>query len=504
MARQSGSGGGMMFIIVLLICLCLSSSAGVGGYFYTTGKKEEEIIEAVGVNFEAKYQEAVRALEAEKQANLQVEVAKTDLEKAQEQLAIAKLEFEGFEFEDDESRQRARTKVFEAEKAAEEAISRLDEAETYAEKAAVERDMAEQNADSALDVAVTNATAAVTKAEGEASARLIAANARLEEAKLDAQTTIEAAEAYAADVLKRGEADRKKIIDDANARLAAATSDAETAAIQREIDKANRDWAKEKEDILADLDTQIETANEDLSEAQAAVETANTELAAAQSAKQEAEAGTEAALLATAGVHADAAKSIGYEHNWSGAEISMDANNPNVGGAFNDKLTSMKIGTNRWVRIFQHDQYSGTNRTFFEGMRGADPMNDQMTSFTTGEGSHPGDTLVNGNAVTCIANDVGKGQGSAVYRADGQTRVLRHYPNSGIAGSWDPYWSSKRVYIDCSGFTLGADMPRKPSTSSGGYSSGTCQSKLQGPQGDDSCRFRSASECENKGTCELV
>lgn len=307
MARQSGSGGGMMFIIVLLICLCLSSSAGVGGYFYTTGKKEEEIIEATGENFELKYQEAVRALEAEKQANLQVEVAKTDLEKAQEQLAIAKLEFEGFEFEDDESRQRARTKVFEAEKAAEEAISRLDEAETYAEKAAVERDTAEQNADSALDVAVTNATAAVTKAEGEASARLIAANARLEEAKLDAQTTIEAAEAYAADVLKRGEADRKKIIDDANARLAAATSDAETAAIQREIDKADRDWAKEKEGILADLDTQIETVKEDLSEAQAAVSTANTELAAAQSAKQEAEAGTEAALLATAAARDEAA-----------------------------------------------------------------------------------------------------------------------------------------------------------------------------------------------------
>ena len=114
MARQGGSGGGMMFIIVLLICLCLSSSAGVGGYFYTTGKKEEEIIEATGENFELKYQEAIRALEAEKQANLQVEVAKPDLEKAQEQLAIAKLEFAGFDFEDDESRQRARTKVFEA------------------------------------------------------------------------------------------------------------------------------------------------------------------------------------------------------------------------------------------------------------------------------------------------------------------------------------------------------------------------------------------------------
>ena len=527
----------MMFIIVLLICLCLSSSAGAGGYFYTTGKKDEEIIDATGENFELKYQEAVRALEAEKQAKLQVDVAKTDLEKAQERLAIAKLEFEGFEFEDDESRQRARTKVFEAEKAAEEAISRLDEAETYAEKAAIERDVAEKNADSALEVAITNATAAVTKAEGEASARLIAANARLDEAKLDAAAVIEAAEAYAADVLARGEADRKKIIDDANARLAAATSDAETAEIQREIDKADRDWAKEKEGILADLDSKIETANEDLAEAQEAVSTANEDLTEAQAARDEAVAATEAALLATAdardeadairagaesdadairagaesdaagilaGAEADAAKSIGYEHNWSGAEISMDANNPNVGGAFNDRLTSMKIGTNRWVRIFKNDQYRGTNRTFFTGLTGVDPMNDEMTSFTTGEGSHPADTLVNGNAVRCIANDVGKGLNGAVYRADGQTRVLRHYPNAGIADSWDPTWRDKNIQIDCAGFTLGADMPRKPSTSSGGYSSGNCVSKVKGRQADDSCRFRSASGCENKGTCELV
>ena len=306
-----------MFTVVLLLCLCLSSSAGVGGYFYTTGKKEEEIVEATGENFELKYQEAVRALEAEKQANLQVEVAKTDLEKAQERLAIAKLEFEGFEFEDDEARQRARTKVFEAEKAAEEAISRLDEAETYAEKAAVERDVAEKNADSALNVAITNANAAVVKAEGEASARLIAANARLEEAKSDAETAITAAQAYADDVLLRGEADRKKIIDDANARLAAATSDAEEAEIRREIDKADRDWAEEKEGILADLDDQIETANDTLSVVQGEVSTAQTELAAAQAAREEAEDGTEAALLATA--EADAARDAAAAAETDGA-----------------------------------------------------------------------------------------------------------------------------------------------------------------------------------------
>jgi hypothetical protein len=486
MARQSGSGGGMMFIVILLLCLCSSSSAGVGGYFYTTGKNEEEIVEATGENFELKYQEAVRALEAEKQANLQVEVAKTDLEKAQEQLAIAKLEFEGFEFEDEESRQRARTKVFEAEKAAEEAISRLDEAETYAEKAAVERDVAEKNADSALEVAITNASAAVTKAEGEASARLIAANARLEEAKLDAAAVIEAAQAYADDVLMRGEADRKKIIDDANARLAAATSDAETAAIEREIDKANRDWAKEKEGILADLDSQIETANEDLSEAQAAVSTANTELAAAQSARQEAEAGTEAALLATA--EADAARNAaaaaetdgkcfrqcpsgisgmscrafnalgsvyptktscdnagslylwkttaqieedrvardaardaanaaaqaaaadaaaaaqaeadrlagmvkGYwDPNQGGSRLEMSSDNPNVGGTWNDKMSSIDVPLGHWVQVFEHDQYRGRNKVYGYGKHNfKSAVNDDVTSYKVGTGNAPTD-----------------------------------------------------------------------------------------------------------------
>ena len=468
-----------MFIVILLLCLCSSSSAGVGGYFYTTGKKEEEIVEATGENFELKYQEAVRALEAEKQANLRVEVAKTDLEKAQEQLAIAKLEFEGFEFEDEESRQRARTKVFEAEKAAEEAISRLDEAETYAEKAAVERDVAEKNADSALEVAITNANAEVTKAEGEAAARLIAANARLEEAKSDAAAVIEAAQAYADDVLARGEADRKKIIDDANARLAAATSDAETAAIEREIDKANRDWAEEKEGILADLDTQIATANEDLSDAQAAVSTANTELVAAQAARDEAVAGTEAALLATAeaeaardaaaaaetdgkcfrqctsgimGITCRATNALGsvyptktacdnagslylwktsaqieeervareaaadaaqaaadaaaqaeadrlagmvkgyWDPNQGGALLEMSSDSSNIGGTWNDKMSSIDVPFGHWVQLFEDDQYRGKNKVYGYGKHNFNnAVNDEVTSYKVGTGTPPTD-----------------------------------------------------------------------------------------------------------------
>ena len=166
--------------------------------------------------------------------------------------------------------------------------------------------------------------------------------------------------------------------------------------------------------------------------------------------------------LVRAAAAAEAAKSIGYEHNYTGAQISMDASNPNVGGAFNDRLSTMKVGTGKWVRIFKNDQYAGANRTFFAGKTGVNPMNDQMTSFQAGTGTHPADTLVNGNAVKCLVNDVGKGQGRAVYRADGQTRVLRHYPNKGIAGSWDGNWSSKFIEIDCQGFSLGADMPRNP------------------------------------------
>jgi len=167
-----------------------------------------------------------------------------------------------------------------------------------------------------------------------------------------------------------------------------------------------------------------------------------------------------AADAATAAAAALAAQSIGYQHGiGSGTSISMDTSNPWVGGAFNDQLSAIKVGTGKWVRIFKHDQYVGANRTFFTGDTGVDPMNDEMTSFEAGIGTHPADTLVNGNAVKCLANDVGKGQGSAVYRSDGQTRVLRHYPNSGIAGSWDANWNRKFIEIDCAGFSLGADMP---------------------------------------------
>jgi hypothetical protein len=65
-----------------------------------------------------------------------------------------------------------------------------------------------------------------------------------------------------------------------------------------------------------------------------------------------------------------------------------------------------------------------------------------------------------GNAVTCSANDP-VGATGAVYRVDGATNVLRHYPNPDIAASWDPNWASAEP-IDCIGFVKGDDMPKNP------------------------------------------
>jgi len=549
MARQGGSGGGMMFIIILLICSCLSSSAGAGGYFYTTGQKGEEIVEATGENFELKYQEAVRALEAEKQANAQVEVAKTELEEAQEMLEIAKLEFESFEYEDEESRQRARTKVFEAEKAAEEAISRLDEAETYAEKAAVERDVAEKNADSALEVAITNANAEVTKAEGEAAARVARAEGRLAEAKLDAAATIEAAQAYADDVLLRGEADRKKIIDDANARLAVATSDAETAAIEREIDKANRDWAKEKEGILADLDSQIETANEDLSEAQAAVSTANSELATAQAARDDAVAGTEAALLATAEATAALAATAaaetdgacirncgqydftckrkplgssmrtktvcdaaGRDYKWkTTAQLEEErAAKAAADAAFVAKpsMTTGNGGPHDGGPVWQsHDIggrfHSPAGLVWLGGNQSGDQPWNQSYKFRCERGGNASGFTPNYGPVNfrryhkpkIQVSDQGKtpcnsGDKLEVWDANTNNNITSLMKNfSGTAaynGTDNSFWDPRDI-----GITTPAPT-------------GTCQSKVGGLSGDFECRNLSGWDCANRSTCKLV
>ncbi len=62
-----------------------------------------------------------------------------------------------------------------------------------------------------------------------------------------------------------------------------------------------------------------------------------------------------------------------------------------------------------------------------------------------------------GTPIQCNANDVGSGVNAAVYRYMGGTE-LRHYPNSPIATSWDPDWSTTFKTIDCEGLTEGEKM----------------------------------------------
>ena len=50
----------------------------------------------------------------------------------------------------------------------------------------------------------------------------------------------------------------------------------------------------------------------------------------------------------------------------------------------------------------------------------------------------------------------------AVYRYDSD-KVIRFYPSSAIASSWDPNWASASSRkINCTGFTLGDNMGPKP------------------------------------------
>ena len=66
-----------------------------------------------------------------------------------------------------------------------------------------------------------------------------------------------------------------------------------------------------------------------------------------------------------------------------------------------------------------------------------------------------------GEPVQCNANDVGSGVNAAVYRVEANN-VLRHYPNPGIASSWDPDWGTTFKRIDCVGLKQGSPMAMKP------------------------------------------
>jgi len=310
-----------MMMMLLVVCLCSSISAGGAGYYFTTqGKEGNGTQEVVVDEFKAKYQEAMLALENEKALVKGLEDAKTELSAAEQRLADAKLAFESGEFDNDAMRNAALARVQEAESDVETSISRVSEAENKSDRAAIERNTAEENAASALEVAVTNGTRLIREATDEAQANLIAAQGRLAEVRLEAIAAIEKAQA-AIDVIEAQAASEQKILrDNAQAKLDVATTDAARAAVIRENERLDREWAAAKEAEIARLNGLITDEKAKLDTAQTAVDAKNAELARQQLALATAQQDTAAAITAAAAVEAASATpnlttSTGGPHN---------------------------------------------------------------------------------------------------------------------------------------------------------------------------------------------
>jgi len=297
-----------MMMMLLVVCLCSSISAGGAGYYFTTqGKEGNGTQEVVDDEFKAKYQEAMLALENEKALVKGLEDAKTELSAAEQRLADAKLAFESGEFDNDAMRNAALARVQEAESDVETSISRVSEAENKSDRAAIERNTAEENAASALEVAVTNGTRLIREATDEAQANLIAAQGRLAEVRLEAIAAIEKAQA-AIDVIEAQAASEQKILrDNAQAKLDVATTDAARAAVIRENERLDREWAAAKEAEIARLNGLITDEKAKLDTAQTAVDAKNAELARQQLALATAQQDTAAAITAAAAVEAASA-----------------------------------------------------------------------------------------------------------------------------------------------------------------------------------------------------
>ena len=280
-----------MMMMLLVVCLCSSISAGGAGYYFTTqGKEGNGTQEVVDDEFKAKYQEAMLALENEKALVKGLEDAKTELSAAEQRLADAKLAFESGEFDNDAMRNAALARVQEAESDVETSISRVTEAENKSDRAAIERDTAEKNAASALEVAVTNGTRLISEATDEAQANLIAAQGRLAEVRLEAIAAMEKAQAEIDRIEAQAASDQKILRDNAQAKLDEATTDAARAAVNRENERLNREWAAAKDTELARLNDLIVVKGGELATATEDVRLAGIDLAAAQAATRAAEA----------------------------------------------------------------------------------------------------------------------------------------------------------------------------------------------------------------------
>jgi hypothetical protein len=322
MARGGGSGSGMMIMVILILLLFSSALAG-GGYFYMNQEDSEKEAED---EFKLKYQEAARALEAERAAQQNVNVAKSALELAQEELEMARLAFEGKEFANEAEKSAARARLYAAEQDVDTAAFRLSEAETDARTAETRRDTAEQNANSALEIAITINT-------------MIEANA----------------------------------VADANVMVTLA---------QGELDAAQRDWER----IIGDANA----------------------------------AAANVIIAADAEAYAAYSRFLVAQNNLSTASTNLETVELELSAAEAREATAL-IGAAEKLAV----------------------------------------SIGAGVSVRCSANDVGEGAG-AVYRVDGETNVLRHYPSAEIAASWDPNYASAQS-IDCIGFVLSEnDMVKNP------------------------------------------
>jgi hypothetical protein len=411
MAGSTGPGSGMMIMVILLLLLSSSASVG-GGYFYTN---QEDTKEEVEDEFKLKYQEAARALEAERAAQQNVNVAKTALELAQDELEIARLAFEGKEFANEAEKSAARARLYAAEQDVDTAAFRLSEAETDAQTAASRRDTAEENANAALRNAITINTMIEANAVADANVMVILAQGELDAA----------------------ERDWARIIGDANAAAAsviiAASGEAQAAYSRLEAARDNNEAAGEN------------------------LDTAEKEFAAAEKRVATALIGAAEDLAATIGAGKSVTCSVNDISEGTGTVYRVD-------GATN----VLRPYPSAAIAASWDPNYASAQPIDCIGFVKGDDMPENPEAVAAAAFAARVADLGVGNPVMCSANDVGEGAGVAVYRTTGTT-ALRHYPSAAIATSWDPDWDSTTQGIDCAGFVLGSAMDLEPGAATAAF-----------------------------------
>jgi hypothetical protein len=411
MAGSTGPGSGMMIMVILLLLLSSSASAG-GGYFYTN---QEDTKEKVEDEFKLKYQEAARALEAERAAQQNVNVARTALELAQDELEIARLAFEGKEFANEAEKSAARARLYAAEQDVDTAAFRLSEAETDAQTAASRRDTAEENANAALRNAITINTMIEANAVADANVMVTLAQGELEAAQRDWERIIGDANAAAANV------------------IIAASGEAQAAYSRLEAARDNNEAAGEN----------LDTAEKEFAAAEKRVATA---------------------LI---GAAEDLAVDIG-----AGNAVTCSANDP-VGA------TGAVYRVDGATNVLRHYPNPDIAASWDPNWASAEPID--CIGFVKGDDMPKNPAAVAaeafaarvadlgvGNPVRCDTADVPGGVPGAVYRTTGTT-TLRHYPDPDIADSWDPDWRTTTQGIDCTGFVKGDNMAMEPAAATAAF-----------------------------------